>query len=63
MCAEKFPDLYTDTSAKRLCEKLDYDFSALEVKKDAFFYEFGALEAAMRQLDVMWEIKDYLPAT
>lgn len=60
MCAEKFPDLYTDTSAKRLCEKLDYDFSALEVREDTFFYEFGALEAAMRQLDIMWEIKDYL---
>ncbi len=25
MCAEKFPELYTDTSAKRLCENLDYE--------------------------------------
>lgn len=30
-------------------------FSALEVKEDTFFYEFDALEAAMRQLDVMWD--------
>ncbi len=60
MCAEKFPDLYTDQSAARLCNSLDYDFSALEAKKDSFFYEFGALEAAMRQLDIMWEIRDYL---
>lgn len=60
MCAEKFPDLYTDRSAKILCESLDYDFSAQEAKKDTFFYGFGALEAAMRQLDMMWEIKDYL---
>lgn len=60
MCAEKFPELYADTSAKAFCEKLDYDFSELEKKQDTFFYEFGALEAAMRQLDMMWEIKNYL---
>ncbi len=60
MCAEKFPQLYTDTSAKQLCESIDYDFSALEAKKNSFFYEFGALEAAMRQLDIMWEVRSYL---
>lgn len=60
ICAEKFPELYTDTSAKRLCENLDYDFSALEAQKDSFVFEFGALEAAMRQLDIMWELRDFL---
>lgn len=60
MCAEKFPDLYTDHSAKKLCEQLDYDFSEQEAKKDSCLYEFGALEAAMRQLDIMWEIREYL---
>lgn len=60
MCSEKFPSLYTDTSAKLLCDSLDYDFSELEKKKDTFLYEFGALEAAMRQLDIMWEVNDYL---
>lgn len=60
MCAEKFPQIYTDQSAKRLCESLDYDFSNQESKKDSFLYEFGALEAAMRQLDMMFEIKEYL---
>lgn len=60
MCAEKFPDLYTDNTAKQLCDNIDYDFSTLEAKKDSFFYEFGALEAAMRQLDIMWEINVYL---
>lgn len=29
-------------------------------RKTVFFYEFGSLEAAMRQLDIMWEIKNYL---
>ncbi|HHU01615.1 MAG TPA: class I SAM-dependent methyltransferase [Christensenellaceae bacterium] len=60
MCAEKFPELYTDVFAERLCERLDYDFSELEKKKKSFIYQFGALEAAMRQLDIMWEIKNYL---
>lgn len=60
MCAEKFPDLYHDLSAKKLCEKLNYDFSAQETKKNSFAYEFGALEVAMRQLDIMWEIREYL---
>ncbi|MDO4619050.1 MAG: class I SAM-dependent methyltransferase [Lachnospiraceae bacterium] len=60
MCAEKFPELYNDTSARELCEHIDYDFSDLEAKKGSFFYEFGALEAAMRQLDIMWEIREYL---
>jgi O-methyltransferase involved in polyketide biosynthesis len=60
MCSEKFPELYTDVYAKRLCERLDYDFSELEKKNKSFLYEFGALEAAMRQLDMIWEIKAYL---
>ncbi|MGP1586804.1 MAG: class I SAM-dependent methyltransferase [Treponemataceae bacterium] len=60
MCSEKFPELYTDIYAKKLCDKLDYDFSELEKKNDTFLYEFGSLEAAMRQLDISWEIKEYL---
>ncbi len=60
MCAEKFPELYTDHSAKNLCDSLDYDFSELESKNNSVLYQFGALEAAMRQLDIMWEIQDYL---
>ncbi len=60
MCSEKFPELYTDVFAKRLCDRLDYDFSELEKKNNSFLYEFGSLEVAMRQLDIMWEIKEYL---
>ena len=60
MCYDKFPELYSDTFAKKLCERLDYDFSELERKNNSFLYEFGSLEAAMRQLDIMWEIKEYL---
>ena len=60
MCSEKFPELYTDIFAKELCERIDYDFTELEKKNNSFLYEFGSLEAAMRQLDIMWEIKEYL---
>ncbi|WP_235043750.1 hypothetical protein [Peptoniphilus mikwangii] len=60
MCSEKFPELYMDIFANRLCDRLDYDFSELEKKKNSFLYEFGSLEAAMRQLDIIYEIKEYL---
>ena len=60
MCYDKFPELYSDTFAKKLCERLDYDFSELERKNNSFLYEFGSIEAAMRQLDIIWEIKEYL---
>ena len=60
ICYDKFPELYSDTFAKKLCERLDYDFSELERKNNSFLYEFGSIEAAMRQLDIIWEIKEYL---
>lgn len=60
LCTEVFPELYRDDTAKMLCEKVDYDFSELEKKSASSFYRFGALEAAMRQLDLKWEIEDYL---
>ena len=60
LCAQQFPDLYTDRSAAEICARLDYDFSDLDSKKDSVLWQFGALEAAMRQLDMEWEIRDYL---
>lgn len=60
LCAEVFPQLYTDPSAARICERLDYDFSELDKQAKSTFWRLGALEAAMRQLDMQWEIKDYL---
>lgn len=60
LCSERFPSLYTDTSAARLCAQLDYDFSELDARAKSTFWQFGALEAAMRQIDMEWEIRDYL---
>lgn len=59
-CGDKFPELYADPAATEICDRLDYDFSKLNKKYDTAFYEFGALEGAMRQLDMMYEINDYL---
>ena len=59
-CGDKFPELYKDPAAAKICDRLDYDFSELDKKYDTALYEFGALEGAMRQLDMMYEINDYL---
>lgn len=60
LCNERFSSLYCDPAATEICERLDYDFSELDKKTKSTLYEFGALEGAMRQLDMMWEINDYL---
>lgn len=60
ICNEAFPALYKDVYADELIAKLDYDFSAMEKQSKSVFYKFGALEAAMRQLDIQYEIDDYL---
>lgn len=62
LCAEVFPGLYTDASAAELCSQLDYDFSDLDRQAESTLWRFGALEAAMRQIDMEWEIRDYLAA-
>lgn len=60
LCTERFPELFQDSYAVELCERVDYDFSLLDNKMDNTIYRFGALEAAMRNLDIEWEVKDYL---
>ena len=60
LCSEKFPELFQDRTAAALLEKIDYDFSALEKKSKTLMQVFGALEVAMRQSDLEWEVRDYL---
>ena len=60
LCTERFPDLFRDEKAVELIGKIDYDFSALEKKSKSFAHRFGALEVAMRESDLMIEVKDYL---
>ena len=60
MCSELYPRLFYDETALRLIEQVDYDFSALEKKSGSLMQRFGFLEAAMRQNDLAWEVRDYL---
>jgi len=62
LCAEQFPTMYQDEYAAKICDSIDYDFSALEAKKNSAMYQFGGLEGAMREKDMIWEITDYLKA-
>jgi O-methyltransferase involved in polyketide biosynthesis len=48
--------------ASKICSMLDYDFSDLDKLYEKTAYEFGAMEAALRQMDMMWEINDYIAA-
>ncbi len=60
MCSELYPNLYRDETAVRLMKEIDYDFSALEKKSESMMQRFGFLEAAMRQNDLAFEVRDYL---
>lgn len=60
LCTERFPRLFRDQRAVELIERLDYDFSPLEKRSESLAYQFGALEVAMRETDLMAELRDYL---
>ncbi len=60
VCSELYPTLYRDDAALGLIEKIDYDFSEAEKNSRSLMQRFGALEVAMRQNDLAWEVRDYL---
>ena len=62
LCARRFPHLFADETAAELLEQIDYNFSALEQKSGGLIQTFGALEAAMRQSDLAFEVREYLRA-
>lgn len=62
LCTEQYPSLFQDPRAAELMERMDYDFSQCEKKGKGMAYRFGALETAMRQYDLAWEVQDYLSA-
>lgn len=62
LCSELYPNLYRDETAVRLIDQIDYDFSAAEKKSRSLMQRFGALEVAMRQNDLAFEVRDYLKA-
>lgn len=60
VCSERFPALFSDRSAKRICDCLDYDFAEKRKKMESPAGLFGALEVAQRQYDLRCEIEAYL---
>ena len=60
VCSERFPELFQDPEAERICNGLDYDFAEKGKKMQSGFGLFGALEVAQRQYDLAYEVKEYL---
>lgn len=60
VCSERFPQLFSDPEAERLCAMLDYDFAEKGKKMESAAGLFGALEVAQRQYDIGCEVKSYL---
>ena len=60
LCSELYPNLYQDETAVRLIDQIDYDFSEAEKNSRSLMQRFGALEVAMRQCDLAWEVQAYL---
>ena len=60
ICSEKFPELFSDPEAERICNMLDYNFDEKRKLMESAPGLFGALEVAQRQYDISCEIKDYL---
>lgn len=60
VCSERFPELFSDPEAKRICDSLDYDFEENRKKMESAAGLFGALEVAQRQYDLRCEVEAYL---
>ena len=60
VCSERFPELFSDRSAKRICDSLDYDFAEKRKKMESPAGLFGALEVAQRQYGLCCEVEAYL---
>ena len=60
VCSERFPELFSDPEAKRICDSLDYDFAEKRKKMESPAGLFGVLEVAQRQYDLRCEVEAYL---
>ena len=60
VCSERFPQLFSDPEAARICACLDYDFADKRKKMESPAGLFGALEVAQRQYDLRCEVDAYL---
>ena len=62
VCSDRFPHLFKDPEAERICNMLDYDFAEKGKSMESGVGLFGALEVAQRQFDIACEVKEYLKA-
>ena len=62
VCSERFPQLFSDPEAGRICDSLAYDFAGKRKKMESPAGLFGALEVAQRQYDLRCEVEAYLKA-
>ncbi len=60
VCSERFPELFSDPEAERICDCLDYDFEDKRKKMESVAGLFGAIEVAQRQYDLRCEVEAYL---
>ena len=58
--SQLYPFLFKDDGAARLMSRIDYDFSSLESNSRNAMQRFGFLEVAVRQYNLVWEVRDYL---
>ena len=58
LCTELYPNLYQDETAVHLIDQIDYDFSGAEKSSRSLMRRFGALEVAMRQNDLAFEVRE-----
>ena len=52
VCSERFPELFSDPAAKRICDSLDYDFAEKRKKMESPAGLFGALTVIVAGLVV-----------
>ena len=50
VCSERFPELFSDPAARRICDSLDYDFAEKRKKMESPAGLFGALETDSERL-------------
>ena len=60
VCAERYPEMLNDEEAKRIIERIDYDFDEKGKLMETKAGLFGALEVAQRQYDLGCEVQEYL---
>jgi len=60
VCAERYPEMLNDEEAKRIIDRIEYDFDEKGKLMETKAGLFGALEVAQRQYDLSCEVEDYL---